>query len=540
MTLHFRLLDDRLIRYRDVGNNTHEATLPELLAALTRDTVRDFPALRPHQRHPWHAFLVQLAAVTLHNARGNQPFKKAEEWRTALLALTPDDPDGAAFALVAPDDRPALLQAPCKSGESRSWKKHLTTPDELDMLVTSKNHDIKAARMMHARPEDWLFALVSLQTQEGFLGAGNYGISRMNGGFASRPAFGVVPAGLWGRRWKRDTALMLANREKIVDKEGLCDEHGFALLWLRAWDGAGSVSFAELDPFYIEICRRVRLVTHDGALSALSTSTKAARVAAKERAGVTGDAWTPVALPETKALSITARGFDYKLMSKLAFSSEYARTIAQSLLENEDHDGAVLLAQGVTRGQGKTEGYHERRIPLSREMRKSLIAKQTEGLAEIAKQRIGHIGDVRKVLWSALCALFGNGESVATDDIKKKASDFARPFEANEDRRFFEDLIVEIECEADGEKNKARDQWLCGLVDRAQAVLSRAFIAGPRASVRRYRAQSAAQSRFDIGLCYGKQAPEHIARVLTERREARRRERGQNRIEHETEDLTEA
>ena len=33
-------------------------TLPDTLAWLMRDAVGSFPALRPHQRHAWHSFLV--------------------------------------------------------------------------------------------------------------------------------------------------------------------------------------------------------------------------------------------------------------------------------------------------------------------------------------------------------------------------------------------------------------------------------------------------------------------------------------------------
>lgn len=53
------------------------------------------------------------------------------------------------------------------------------------------------------------------------MGAGNYGISRMNGGFASRPALGVVPYGNWGKRWLRDVNVLLSDREKIVAQNEL-------------------------------------------------------------------------------------------------------------------------------------------------------------------------------------------------------------------------------------------------------------------------------------------------------------------------------
>ncbi|VXC89441.1 CRISPR-associated protein Cse1 [Burkholderia sp. 8Y] len=524
MTLHHRLLDDRLLRYRDASGHAHNATLPDLFVAMTADTVRDFPALRPHQRHPWHAFLTQLAAIALHAAGRSEPFETADEWRAALLALTPDDdPDGAAFSLVAPDDRPAFLQAPCAPGESHTWKKApLVTPDALDMLVTSRNHDVKAARMTNAQPEDWVYALVSLQTQEGVMGAGNYGISRMNGGLSSRPAFGAVPQGLWGKRWQRDTRRLLQHRQKIVDEIGLKGTNGIALVWTKPWDGVSSLSFSELDPFYIEVCRRVRLDLANGKLFALTTSSKTTRIAATDRKGATGDAWTPVAVVGGKALSITATGFDYKLMSKLAFEGDYKETITRNITREDGEKGIVLLAQAVARGQGKTEGYHERRIPISRNMRLAFLNGNIDELAYAAERRISVIGGMRTVLWGALCALFANGEDTASDDEKDKASRFAKSFEQAEDCRFFDDLIVEVDGNTSEERELAHEQWLGELADRAQQVLIRAFVAGPRASTRRYRAQSAALSRFRVGIHSKKEALQTMARVLKQRSQARK------------------
>jgi len=62
----------------------------------------------------------------------------------------------------------------------------VSTPDALDLLITSRNHDLKQAVARQAEAEDWILALVSLQTCEGFGGAKNYGIVRMNGGSSSR------------------------------------------------------------------------------------------------------------------------------------------------------------------------------------------------------------------------------------------------------------------------------------------------------------------------------------------------------------------
>jgi CRISPR system Cascade subunit CasA len=110
MTCDYSLLNEPLIRARLVaGGRLVHYTLPGLLVAMVGDEVRDFPALRPHQRHPWHAFLVQLAAMALHQAGQSQPFENEEEWKNALLALTPEHPDGCAWCLVSPHDKAAFM-----------------------------------------------------------------------------------------------------------------------------------------------------------------------------------------------------------------------------------------------------------------------------------------------------------------------------------------------------------------------------------------------------------------------------------------------
>jgi len=503
--LHHSLLDEAFIRYRNTDGQTEQVRLPQLFIALTQDRVRDFPALRPHQRHAWHAFLVQLAALALVRTVAAEPFETEQEWRAALLALTPSDPDGAAWCLVTPAARPALLQAPVPEGQIQRWKSRCYAPDALDMLITSKNHDLKSARMRRCGAEDWLFALVSLQTQEGFLGSGNYGISRMNGGFASRPGVGVVGEGHWGARWRRDTRTLLATRIRTAEIHGLSVDEGIALLWLVPWDGVASLAFASLDPHYIEICRRVRLQVGGDGLHAIGTGTKAARVAAKELNGVTGDPWTPADIAAGKALTITGDGFHYKLLTELLFGSKYRPAAAQDLGHVRPDEHFSLIAQCIVRGQGKTERYHERRIPISPKTRSLLLGGQQPALARVAGQRIAAIAEVRKVLWIALAVLFNNGKSDASsgDSTKDKASRFARPFEQAEDLRFFDDLNAEIEADDDAAQ---RLNWLLGLVDRAEAVLRSAFEAGPRSSVQRYRARSAGLARFD-GTLRGARCP---------------------------------
>ena len=166
-----------MIRATAIDGTAVTLTLPGVLAWLARDAVAGFPALRAHQRHAWHSFLVLLAANALHRASLAEPPDSEDAWCDLLRRLTPDDADDA-WCLVSPPDRPALLQPPILSGRLADLTKEIATPDCLDMLVTAKNHDLKQAVMATSQADDWLFALLTLQTMEGFLGAGNYGISR--------------------------------------------------------------------------------------------------------------------------------------------------------------------------------------------------------------------------------------------------------------------------------------------------------------------------------------------------------------------------
>lgn len=245
-----------------------------------------FPALRPHQRPAWHMFLCQLSALALDRAdRSDLPVTE-DEWRALLLALTDLDP--APWALVGPEDRPAFMQPPAAPG--LSWSQ-IETPDALDLLITARNHDLKGQVARRSAAEDWIFALVSLQTSEGYGGAGNHGIARMNGGSSSRamlalaPGEGMIPHP--SRWWRRDVLRLLELRaegeEKAPGRAG-----GPALLWCLPWPERQQLALADLDPWFIEACRRVRLDETDGAITARRTTTKASRIDAKDWRGSWG------------------------------------------------------------------------------------------------------------------------------------------------------------------------------------------------------------------------------------------------------------
>lgn len=511
--IQYSLLDEPIVSTIDRETQQRSGkSLPAVLAALVRDEIDDFPALRPHQRHVWHAFLVQLAAIYLHRSGTTAMPDDEAEWRSALLSLTPDDQDGAAWALISPVNRPALLQPPVPEGSLAEFKR-IGTPDALDFLVTAKNHDVKRGSMRSVRAEHWLFALLSLQTQEGFLGAGNYGISRMNGGFASRPAIGVCPSGGPGRRFVRDGERLVSIRGRLLDEyDAYPSTGGHALLWLLPWSGETAVSLRSLDLFYVEICRRVRLVaTASGGIEAAAKGTKSARIESKTLKGRTGDAWTPLVADgaERKALTIDPGSFGFKRLTGLLFPrisdvSAARRAPLQEIGLADDQTGLTVVAQGTVRGQGKTEGYHERRVAVSQTMRRFLVEIPSDEGAAVAEDRVRDAGTLaRKVLYPAALGVFTaaplEGERKRDDDTAKaRASRVLDRFDQVVDNGFFDDLSLELDVLNDVELSRAiRATWLVSLMDHARDLLEQCAQSASTAAMRSYRTRARTRDQLE-------------------------------------------
>ena len=493
------MLENAIITVMDKGGACSLKTLPGILAALARDEVAGFSALRAHQRHAWHSFLVLLAAIALQRAGLSRPPESEAEWRDLLRRLTPDYDGDEPWCLVTPPSQPALLQPPIPSGNLAELKKLIATPDGLDMLVTAKNHEIKQAVMVGAVAEDWLFALVTLQTMEGYSGATRYGISRMNGGSANRAAVSILPPGGPGAHWHRDVRQVLALRGK-AGGSGYVPHGGVALVWLVPWDGVTSLRQDALDEYYIEICRRVRLSIEQGQLHALAGGSKSKRIVPAVQ-GVTGDPWSPLVVEKDgsiKSLTVNGTGFGYRRMVDLMFS------VIPAPLQREAADDALgglhLLARALVRGDGRTEGYHERLVPLSRTIKSGLRVRAADRGAQAAHDRVELAGLMQnQVLKRALMSLFQNGPDKIKGDDKesqRKAEPFLKRFDVEVDRDFFPDLWVEADEDDPDKHDHLRGVWVRKLKSLAERLLDAAEHEAARSSRRRYRAVVRAQDRL--------------------------------------------
>jgi CRISPR system Cascade subunit CasA len=420
-----------ILSWRGRDRCVHRTSLPGVLAALSRADLMDFPRARPHQQHPWSMFLTQLAAIALQRGGRDAPPPDAEDWLRLLEALT-----GAAhepWCLFVDDlSKPAFFQPPVPEGTLSEWGKELETPDDLDVLVTAKCHDVKASTISPEDLEAWAYALCSLQTTQGYPGRGYNGIARMNGGYGNRPRVGITPSIHSGHRFLRDTRVLRALGPRLIDRDMASD--GIALVWCEPWNGHDSLPMTSLAPHFIEICQRIRLVGLQEHLVARRTTSSSRRCAPEIEGGDVGDAWCPVLRETRSAMTPGSRGYDYRILVEILFGGEYEPAPAQAIHEG-DGDGTLLWASALARGQGRTEGLHERLLPLPSRVR-SLFRNPTECdvLGRRASQRIERTATMRsKVLFPALKELaFGN--EVLSDD-----------FDARVDERFFDSLFGSVD-----------------------------------------------------------------------------------------------
>ena len=495
------ILTERIIQFDHSDGNRTDASLPDIYAALMADSVSAFPALRPHQRHAWHAFLVQLGAMAMHRADTDTPPDTAGQWLSLLRGLTPDYPDDEPWHLVVGDiTKPAFMQPPARSSErEKDYQNEVATPDELDMLVTSKNHDLKSSVAAQAGVDDWLFALITLQTMEGFGGAGNYGVSRMNGGLGSRPAFTLAPPGGPGAHLRRDVIFLLERQDSLLDQYPM-QPGGISLLWTVPWDGEKSEALlpSQLDPFFIEVCRRIRLrCAATGNVSAVRTSSKGARMESKELNGRTGDPWTPISVKDNKSLTLASGGFTYNRVVDYLTPGDWQQPILLEATQQEQE--TQLVARAMVRGQGKTEGYYERIIPLrQRTVRAFGRAGGVPELGDLARARIAKIRTVQRILSHAIQVFIARGND---DNLSPEGRRLARPWlgrlDEIVDARFFEDLQDEFEIDGQNERREKSLEWQRWLVDEARKILHSAEDSLPCPAIHRYRARARADGLFE-------------------------------------------
>lgn len=498
--MHDLLTDPLISIRRAVGDS--KVSLPELLATLARGEVLGYPRLRPHQMDPFHVVTVQLAASILaRRTRGNPP-TDPQFWRDGLLDLA--DGDASAWQLVVNDPTvPAFMQSPCASkADFKQYKPKATTPDELDILVTAKDHDVKSARLRAGDSELWLAALITSQTTCGYLGSGNYGIFRMNSGSGSRSIVSTVTDTRPAPRFREEVPIVLAIRQQSLAAPFGYRERGVVLTWLKPWDRSGSqYAFSELDPLFIEAARAVRLHAIDGAIEAVQATSKARQIGGLDN-GDCGDPWTALNVAdkkkETSALTVSARGFDPERVTHLLLEQGYRLTPLQ---RPRPGTGAVIFRASVlVRGDKKTEGFRQIDLHIPQRAQRTLIQPDTrDALATFAQSLLADAAAVQgKCLRGALMALVEGGPeevNYQNDTIGTWAGRILQRFGDTWSHAYFPLLWEAAEPAAD--RQRLRGRWALQLCTDARALLRDAAESVPIPSGRRLRAEVRAEGLLE-------------------------------------------
>jgi CRISPR system Cascade subunit CasA len=495
------LLSDPVFAVTRRSGAVGHLSLPAILAGLadagSTDPVEGFRHLIPHQRHGWHAFLVQVGVLALRTASPSGLPTDPDWWAAALLELGGQAPD--AWRLVVEDhERPAFMQVRLPAGSPSPFKPKDASvhPDTLDLITTSKNHDVKQDRQAQPAPDHWVYALIAAQTMHGYPGPSWYGSVRMNGGYGSRTCVTFTPALEWGPWWRRDVLTALRQHDAVATTYGYPVTGGASLLWLLPWDGSEQLQLKDLDPFFIELSRRYRLTSRDGRLVLLLTGAAGRRISdgakGEELRGVVGDPWMPYAKDGSKAFTPSSSGFPYEKMQQLLAQADWDLSPVARLQPGED--GPMwLVARALVRKQGGTDGYHERtlRVPAT-VVRLFGTAEGRDLFAERSKRYVVAAADTMKRVLAPAVATYCDEARLGKSAGDAFRGRVRREFDAAVDRVFFESLWAHI----DSSDDDAIVAWTGELAAIARRCFEAALAQPVGATVHRLRARAQADIQF--------------------------------------------
>ena len=500
------LLRDKIIRVQIYSQSIENLSLPQVYDALARDEIKSFVGLRPHQSHAWHAFLAQLAVIALNIAYSYKVPNQLDDvdWYNALRKLTTAYKDDEPWNLVVDDlTSPAFMQTPCTSGVAE-FNKDILYPDDLDLLVTSKNHVVKQGTAIRYSIDDWVYALINLQTMAPYSGRGNQRIARMNGSYSSRPCLGLAPIkGGLGAYLFHDINQMISNRNQVIEKfhEYYLPQNGKSLLWLEPWNGSDQLSLVGLDPYFIEVCRRIRLFgVSTSSIRAKRASSKKCRIAADHSKGNLGDHWTPINLKDGSSLSIKRETLHYQKLSKILIGNTFLSPNAMKPPEGENGPWRVII-RGMAGGQGKTDGYHERTdLLLSHETCKNILLPnpQKDDLGLLSKKQLEEISGIESALKKGI-AIAASGKTDLKKQDWQRASPFIDRFHNRVDSIFFWYLDKRFNAPTEHQQ-KIRGEFGVRLIQIAREIFQFAIHVVRSPLSGRHRARALAKMIFEAQL----------------------------------------
>jgi CRISPR system Cascade subunit CasA len=162
---------------------------------------------------------------------------------------------------------------------------------------------------------------------------------------------------------------------------------------------------------------------------------------------------------QDKAVTVSSNGFGFREVSRYLDPETY-QWPELAILQASDGDEVDLVARTLVRGQGRTEGYHEREIHLRSRMTGMLGSPRGRSiLAAEAKQRVDYVSEVSSILRHAVKTYLQNG--VSTGQTKKEhqkvIDDCGRHLQLAVEVDFWERLQEGIE---NSDQKLAQAEWV--------------------------------------------------------------------------------
>lgn len=506
------LLKDKLIPASNFSGDETHFTLPGLLSALAEGDISTINRVKSYQEQALHQFLVQISVMGCDLCGESSLVANEAEWEKRLLALAPEsawdvyneNPGKAAFMQPAMD-KETFENALLKTGS------HKLYPDNLTVLIQSKNHHVKFGKMDNATLWDWCLSLIEVQTLSGFEGKGLYGASRMNGGYGTRVKVGLYPRMDASSQWNRDTKLILDNLTQALspfyDRTGLKAPANRSdkstVLWIEPWTGGkdDQIPFAALHPLYVDISRLLRLVPYKNGYKAVYATTEGYRLNT-EMKGALGDPWLPIKegkeKEETTFSGFTPKKFDIKTLCSLLFeNTEIKDPFIQRILP-DDPEEMIFQVSALIGGQGGTEGYHDIRIPIPTKVKDPMFADEAAMIGQRAQEMLKDMDAARKAVRSGVFA-FVQVAKTKDKDINNKDHDLSSNAYQKAYSRLQRDCFDQFFSHLwQLSETDDRTDWVRFLKNTALSAFEYATKASTTHAQLAYKAQAKASLKFNI------------------------------------------
>lgn len=504
------LIEDRLIPVT-LENGTEEShTLPSVMELLGSGKIKSFRDVKSHQVAALDLFLAHLGVLGTDTSNDGEGLKTTSEvWRVRLLNLAPKDcwriysenPEDSVF--MQPGMPAAEFQKTVKN------KGKTFSPDEIGVLIVSKNHTVKFSAMSNPSVWHWVLALIEAQTLSGYDGSSLFGIPRMNGGLSTRLRVANYTDMSASGKWNSDVAKILGILPKIYR-----DYPHFAkgrnrvtIPWSIFWDGKDQINTKDLHPLYIDCCRRLKLRKDEtGRLFAVTAGSKCMRIPNLDLSGNFGDPWAPLVNTKfnpnpKKAVdpvftSISPNSISVELLSKIVLGQGgVKRSPLQEFSEEDSGKPANFVLSGILRGQGETYGYHDITIPIPTESVRRLRQKQE-------RDRIGvYSGIMLDLAKNAQEAMkvgvyrFCQPENETIDFRNSDKSEAAFKTASAQFRRMFSDQFFPYLWTVSEAEDAA--SWTIFLKKTAGEILESVFRSGSSRAQLSFKAEALGRSAFN-------------------------------------------